>query len=66
MAVGLAGLVRWRSDAGVRIALPCPAGPIDPWSRRTGAPEASATGRDRSQLRSGWPWSVLGPCGIGD
>jgi hypothetical protein len=47
MAVGLADLVRWRSDAGVGSALPCPAGQSGPWSRRTGAPEASATRRDR-------------------
>jgi hypothetical protein len=32
-----------------------PGRPIGPWSRRTGAPEASATGRDRT------PRSVLGP-----
>ena len=29
-------------------ALPCPAGRSGPWSRRTGAPMASATGRDRN------------------
>src|SRR4029450_9892747 len=40
--------VWWRSDAGVRIGLAVPGRPIGPWSRRTGAPEASATGRDRS------------------
>jgi hypothetical protein len=38
-----------------RIGLAVPGRPIGPWSRRTGAPEASATGRDRT-LRS-----VLGP-----
>jgi hypothetical protein len=48
MAVGLAGLVRWRSDAGVRIGLAVPGRPIGPWSPRTGAPESSATGRDRN------------------
>jgi hypothetical protein len=37
-------------------ALPCPAGRSGPWSRRTGAPMASATGRDRT------PRSALGPC----
>ena len=55
MAVGLAGLVRWRSVAGVRIGLAVPGRPIGPWSRRTGAPEASATGRDRNPIRL---WSV--------
>jgi hypothetical protein len=30
------------------IGLAVPGRPIGPWSRRTGAPEASATGRDRS------------------
>jgi hypothetical protein len=30
-----------------RIGLAVPGRPIAPWSRRTGAPEASATGRDR-------------------
>jgi hypothetical protein len=30
------------------LALPCRAGRSGPWSRRTGAPEASATGRDRT------------------
>jgi hypothetical protein len=29
-------------------ALPYPAGRSGPWSRRTGAPMASATGRDRN------------------
>jgi hypothetical protein len=29
---------------------PCRARPIGPWSRRTGAPEASATGRNRMTL----------------
>jgi hypothetical protein len=29
-------------------ALPYPAGRSGPWSRRTGAPKASATGRDRT------------------
>jgi hypothetical protein len=29
-------------------ALPCPTGRSGPWSRRTGAPEASATRRDRN------------------
>ena len=38
-------------------ALPCPAGRSGPWSRRTGAPEASATGRDRTSVRAG-PWDV--------
>jgi hypothetical protein len=31
-----------------RIGLAVPGRPIGPWSRRTGAPEASATGRDRN------------------
>jgi hypothetical protein len=30
------------------ISLAVPGRPIGPWSRRTGAPEASATGRDRN------------------
>jgi hypothetical protein len=30
------------------IGLAVPGRPIGPWSRRTGAPEASATGRDRN------------------
>jgi len=30
------------------IGLAVPGRPIGPWSRRTGAPEASATGRDRA------------------
>jgi hypothetical protein len=33
-------------DAQGRIGLACPAGRSGPWSRRTGAPEASAIGRD--------------------
>ena len=32
------------------IGLAVPGRPIGPWSRRTGAPEASATGRDRKTL----------------
>jgi hypothetical protein len=36
-------------------ALPCPADRSGPWSRRTGAPQASAAGRDRT------PRSALGP-----
>ena len=35
--------------------------PIGSWSRRTGAPEASATRRDRNPA-----WSVLGPQPIGE
>jgi hypothetical protein len=31
-----------------RIGLAVPGWPIGPWSRRTGAPEASATERDRN------------------
>jgi hypothetical protein len=30
-----------------------PGRPIDPWSRRTGAPKASATRRDRAELNQG-------------
>jgi hypothetical protein len=30
------------------IGLAAPGRPIGPWSRRTGAPQASATGRDRN------------------
>jgi hypothetical protein len=41
-------------------ALPCPAGRSVPGSRRTGAPEASATRRDRSP-----PWrGGAGPCWV--
>jgi hypothetical protein len=32
------------------IGLAVPGRPIGPWSRRTGAPEASATGRDRTPM----------------
>jgi hypothetical protein len=35
-------------DAGIGLAVP--GRPIGPWSRRTGAPEASATLRDRKTL----------------
>jgi hypothetical protein len=56
MALGLGGLVTGRPDAGVDIDLAVPGRPIGPWSRRTGAPQASATGRDRTP-----PWSALGP-----
>jgi hypothetical protein len=35
---------------GACIGLAVPGRPIGPWSRRTGAPEASATGRDRKAL----------------
>jgi hypothetical protein len=41
------------------IGLAVPGRPIGPWSRRTGAPEASATGRDRT------PRPMLGPWGTG-
>jgi hypothetical protein len=34
------------------IGLAVPGRPIGPWSRRTGAPEASATGRDRKSCRA--------------
>jgi hypothetical protein len=37
-------------DAQVFIGLAVPGRPIRSWSRRTGAPEASATGRDRTAL----------------
>jgi hypothetical protein len=48
-------LCRWsRGRPYACLALPCPARPIGPWSRRTGAPKASATRRDRD------PWSTLG------
>jgi hypothetical protein len=30
-----------------------PGRPIGPWSRRTGAPQASATTRDRAELNQG-------------
>jgi hypothetical protein len=35
-------------DAGIGLAVP--GRPIGPWSRRTGAPEASATGRNRNRM----------------
>jgi hypothetical protein len=35
------------------IGLAVPGRPIGPWSRRTGAPEASATGRNRTSVRAG-------------
>jgi hypothetical protein len=37
--------------AKARIGLAVPGRPIGPWSRRTGAPEASATRRDRKSCR---------------
>jgi hypothetical protein len=43
------------------IGLAVPGRPIGPWSRRTGAPEASATRWDRS-LRG----AVAGPCWVRD
>jgi hypothetical protein len=45
-----------------RIGLAVPGRPIGPWSPRTGAPEASATGRDRScrAVFNGLP-TALGP-----
>jgi hypothetical protein len=43
------GFLWEQGSAGQGFDRPCRAGrPIGPWSRRTGAPEASATGRDRS------------------
>jgi hypothetical protein len=54
MALGLGGLVTGRPDAGVDIDLAVPGRPIGPWSRRTGAPEASATGRDRTTTGPRW------------
>ena len=48
MAPKLAAMDTWRSHATVGIGLAVPGRPIGPWSRRTGAPEASATGRDRA------------------
>jgi len=46
-------------------ALPCPAGRSGPWSRRTGAPQASATGRDRT-LGPCWVRAAPGPKGLGE
>jgi hypothetical protein len=51
-----------RLDAWIGLAVT--GQPIGLWSPRTGAPEASATGRDRTQP-STWHWSALGPHGIG-
>src|SRR5512133_2817530 len=51
------GVCRWSGQVtdkcpavllGVWIGLAMPGRPIGPWSRRTGAPQASATGRDRT------------------
>jgi hypothetical protein len=44
------------------IDLAVPGRPIGPWSRRTGAPEASATGRDRT-LGPYWVPGAPGPQG---
>jgi hypothetical protein len=40
-------------EVEARFGLAVPGRPIGPWSRRTGAPEASATGRDRPSVRAG-------------
>ena len=48
MAPKLAAMDIWWPQATVRIGLAVPGRPIGPWSRRTGAPEASATGRART------------------
>jgi hypothetical protein len=48
MAPKLAAMDTWRPHATVRIGLAVPGRAICPWSRRTGAPQASATGRDRT------------------
>jgi hypothetical protein len=50
MAPKLAAVDTWRSHATVRTGLVVPGRPIGPWSRRTGAPEASATTRDRNSV----------------
>jgi hypothetical protein len=42
----MASLTAKRTTALIGLAVP--GRPIGPWSRRTGAPQASATGRDRS------------------
>jgi hypothetical protein len=64
MAPKLAAMDTWWPNATVGIGLAVPGRPIGPWSRRTGAPEASATGRDRTptgprwvRMRSGTPGS---------
>ena len=54
---GMKHLLQRRTGAIQRaalIGLAVPGRPIGPWSRRTGAPKASATGRDRT----------LGPCWV--
>jgi hypothetical protein len=61
MAPKLAAMDTWRPHATVRIGLAVPGRPIGPWSRRTGAPEASATRRDRITH-----WSALGPHEVGN
>jgi hypothetical protein len=48
-------LTRERTVVEACIGLAAPGRPIGPWSRRTGAPEASATRRDRTPR-----WSALG------
>jgi hypothetical protein len=45
------------------IDLAVPGRPIGPWSRRTGAPEASATRQDAEPERGAW--STFGPHAIG-
>jgi hypothetical protein len=68
MAPKLAAMDTWWPHATVGIGLAVPGRPIGLWSWRTGAPEASATGRDRTptgprwvRMRSGTPSSRLGP-----
>jgi hypothetical protein len=61
MAPKLAAMDTWRPHATVRIGLAVPGRPIGPWSRRTGAPQTSATGRDRTTY-----WSALGPHEVGN
>jgi uncharacterized Zn-binding protein involved in type VI secretion len=49
--------------SGLGSALPCPAGRSGPWPPRTGAPQASATERDRT-LGSCWVRAAPGPKGL--
>jgi hypothetical protein len=51
MAPKVAAMDTWRPHATISIGIAVPGRPIGPWSRRTGALEASATRRDRAQPR---------------
>jgi hypothetical protein len=46
------GIPGWHASGQGLSALPCPAGPSGPWPRRTGAPQASATGQSWTSCRT--------------